>query len=67
MKKTLSFLMTAVLALTCTATSGCGKKESALDQIKERGYLIIGTEGNWSPWTYHDEKTKRLLNITNEK
>lgn len=60
MKKTLSFLMTAVLALTCTATSGCGKKESVLDQIKERGYLIIGTEGNWSPWTYHDEKTNEL-------
>ena len=26
-----------------------------LAQIKERGYITIGTEGNWSPWTYHNE------------
>jgi len=27
-----------------------------LARIKERGKLVIATEGNWSPWTYHDEK-----------
>ena len=27
-----------------------------LARIRERGTLVIGTEGNWSPWTYHDEK-----------
>ena len=48
-------LMTFALAL-----SGCsGKKEAAektlLEQIKERGYLAVGTEGTWSPYTYHDE------------
>lgn len=26
-----------------------------LEQIKSRGYITIATEGNWSPWTYHDE------------
>ncbi|MDE6589461.1 MAG: transporter substrate-binding domain-containing protein [Oscillospiraceae bacterium] len=26
-----------------------------LAQIQEKGEIIIGTEGNWSPWTYHDE------------
>lgn len=26
-----------------------------LGQIKERGEIIIGTEGNWAPWTFHDE------------
>ena len=32
------------------------KSKSLLDEIKQRGTLIIGTEGNWSPWTYHDEE-----------
>ena len=27
-----------------------------LDVIKERGYIIVGTEGTWSPYTYHDEE-----------
>ena len=26
-----------------------------LAEIKERGYITIATEGNWAPWTYHDE------------
>ncbi len=51
MKKLLSVVM--MLAITLSF-SGCAKK-SSLDEIKKRGYLVIGTEGNWSPWTYHDE------------
>lgn len=34
-----------------------------LSSIKERGKLIIATEGNWSPWTYHDEKTNELTGL----
>jgi len=26
-----------------------------LEAVKQRGKLIVGTEGNWAPWTYHDE------------
>lgn len=26
-----------------------------LEQIKAKGEIVIGTEGTWSPWTYHDE------------
>ena len=26
-----------------------------LAQIQERGTITIATEGDWSPWTYHDE------------
>lgn len=29
--------------------------EDLLDAVKARGELIIGTEGTWAPWTYHDE------------
>lgn len=25
-----------------------------LKDIKERGYIIVGTEGTWSPYTFHD-------------
>lgn len=35
--------------VTETADSGL------LAQIKERGYIVVGTEGTWSPYTYHDE------------
>ena len=26
-----------------------------LAQIQQRGEIVVGTEGTWSPWTYHDE------------
>lgn len=26
-----------------------------LAQIQQRGEIVFGTEGAWSPWTYHDE------------
>ncbi len=29
-----------------------------LAQIKERGEIVIATEGNWAPWTFHDENDK---------
>ena len=38
--------------------SGSTETKDLLAKIKERGYIIIATEGNWSPWTYHDESGK---------
>ena len=29
--------------------------DDLLNTIKERGYIIVGTEGTWSPYTYHDD------------
>ena len=29
--------------------------DDLLNEIKERGYIIVGTEGTWSPYTYHDD------------
>ncbi|MCI8493131.1 MULTISPECIES: transporter substrate-binding domain-containing protein [Anaerotruncus] len=26
-----------------------------LEQIRQRGELVVAMEGTWSPWTYHDE------------
>ena len=55
MKKTMSLLLVVFIILSLV---GCGKKEETkdlLDVIKERGSIIIATEGDWAPWTYHDE------------
>ena len=32
-----------------------------LGRIQERGELIIATEGNWAPWTFHDETSNALV------
>lgn len=40
---------------------GCSNKNEVeviggdLNNIKERGYIIVAMEGTWAPWTYHDE------------
>ncbi|MBO6158584.1 MAG: transporter substrate-binding domain-containing protein [Firmicutes bacterium] len=58
MKKIITLLLVSALAIASLA--GCSqKKDSAegglLQTIKDRGYMIFGTEGTWSPYTYHDE------------
>ncbi|MBR2796523.1 MAG: transporter substrate-binding domain-containing protein [Clostridia bacterium] len=54
MKKllTIALLLALVSAL---ALSACAEGGDALARIRERGTLVIATEGNWQPWTYHDE------------
>ena len=44
----------AVILLTMSACSN-GSQKRTLDEIKKSGKLVIGMEGNWSPWTYHDD------------
>ena len=52
MKKLIALALALMLALTVAAVA---ESADLLSQIRERGTLIIGTEGNWAPWTYHDE------------
>ena len=62
MMKKLLFLGISLLMVLSLA--GCSKKEETKDlltQIKERGYITVATEGNWSPYTYHDETTNELV------
>ena len=50
-----SLLMCGMLLL---ALGACGKSASQgdlLSRIKDKGELVIATEGDWAPWTYHDE------------
>jgi cystine transport system substrate-binding protein len=56
MKKLTAVILTLALVFCFAA---CGKKEekseNLLEEIKTRGYITIATEGNWAPWTFHDE------------
>ncbi|MFT3875196.1 MAG: amino acid ABC transporter substrate-binding protein [Propioniciclava sp.] len=57
-------LAAAVLALTaCSSPSGTGATPTpgdALADLKKAGVLKVGTEGTYSPFTYHDPKTNEL-------
>lgn len=46
---------TAEKASSAAETAGVSEGRDRLDEIKERGYLIVGTEGTWSPYTFHDK------------
>ena len=52
MKKLIALLLALLLVASVAAVAEEG---DLLARIQERGTLIIATEGNWSPWTYHDE------------
>ena len=54
MKKIFALLAALVLLAVSVSAFAEGEKD-LLARIQERGKLIIATEGNWSPWTYHDE------------
>ncbi|MEH7463082.1 amino acid ABC transporter substrate-binding protein [Bacillus thuringiensis] len=66
MKKLLSFFVLALLVVGVVA--GCGKQEKdntaestskdALEQIKKSGELVVGTEGTYPPFTFHDGSGK---------
>lgn len=48
-------LTAALLALLMLLTAAAAMADSGLETIQSKGTLVIATEGNWSPWTYHDE------------
>jgi len=63
MKKILVVLMCLFALCACSSTPETEKKEVAviggdLENIKERGYIIVAVEGTWKPFTYHDEDDK---------
>ena len=64
MKKVLTLLLIAAMTLAMaacgqktdnTAAQSTGTEQDLLAQIKERGSIIIATEGDWVPWTFHDD------------
>ena len=55
MKKLLALTMVLVLVSLVPAALA---ENDLLARVQEKGKLVIATEGNWSPWTYHDENDK---------
>ena len=53
MKKKLAVLL--ALALVAVFSVSLAENTDRLSQIKERGYITIATEGDWAPYTYHEE------------
>ncbi len=53
-RKLIALLTASVLSLALL--TGCGGEPSGdlLSQVKEKGELVIATEGTWAPWTYHN-------------
>lgn len=63
-KKIISLVISLSLAATLGACGGTPARQTAvpadavegdlLSRIRARGTIDIATEGDWSPWTYHD-------------
>ena len=58
MKKTICILMALLLCLTCV--TALGEDADHLARIQAAGKIVAATEGNWAPWTFHDETTNEL-------
>lgn len=60
-KRMAGLLMAFTLANSVVLLSGCGSNGATeaggnhLDKIKGDGKIIFAMEGQWAPWTYHDE------------
>lgn len=48
--------------LLALSAAGCsaGQPETTLDRVKQDGVLRVGTEGTYSPFSFHDPKTNEL-------
>ena len=58
MKKTICILMALLLCLSCV--TALGEEADHLARILAAGKIVAATEGNWAPWTFHDEETNAL-------
>lgn len=63
MKKILCLLLVLLTLVACSSDTSDNESASTdlLTQIKEKGVMTVATEGDWSPYTYHDEKTNELV------
>lgn len=67
-KRITGLLMAFTLANSVVLLSGCSSTTGAEDhlaEIKKDGKIIFAMEGQWAPWTYHDE-TGELVGFDTE-
>lgn len=59
MKKRFIGILMAFTLANSMLLAGCGAKSSSSDdllaQIQAKGKIVFAMEGQWSPWTYHNE------------
>ena len=56
MKKAIALLLALVTLLSLTACAGKEDADSsALDQIKQKGELVVGTSADYPPYEFHTE------------
>lgn len=60
MKKRSLALAAIVLALLTVLAACGGGSKNTLEQVKADGVIKFGTEGTYSPFSYHDKKTNDL-------
>ena len=60
-KRIIGLLMAFTLANSLVMLTGCGANATSdadldhLGRVQRSGKLVIAMEGQWAPWTYHDE------------
>ena len=58
MKKRIMGLLMAFMLANSVLLAGCGSTSSSDDllaEIQTKGKIVFAMEGQWAPWTYHDE------------
>ncbi len=70
MKKRLLGILMAFTLANSVILAGCGNNGSSnsddlLAQIQSKGKIVFAMEGQWAPWTYHDE-TGELVGFDTE-
>lgn len=44
-----------------TGTVDLSNADGLLKQVLDKGTLVVGMEGNWAPWSYHDLDTNEVI------
>lgn len=48
-------MIVATTVCSCSKSNSKNADKDQLARIREKGEIVIATEGTWAPWTYHDE------------
>ena len=71
-KKFFAALLAAALGMSLLTACAQDKDDPGqgsgdqLAAILEKGEIVVAMEGNWSPWTYHDENSGELVGFDTE-